>query len=184
MSADGIWLAAGAVAVGVVVFGFAAFARIRSNQLDRMVLHREAFFKAAQNLLSDDDTPEVIVDQLEFMSRHIDRGLMGRIFLLIGLWGALSKSFTDGDKNLRDFRRTVDEMRPEMRKQYALSAINCLLASTYCNVLIGFFIRRVMLYWLPRDGSDAPKVGILLRDVIVAYQDRRISRHAAALGAC
>jgi hypothetical protein len=150
---------AGAVAAGTALYSLDRWVVYRTHKLGRMIHHRDEFFNAAQALLSNEDTPEPIVEQLKFMANYIDRPIFGRVLLLLALRGELRKTVSKPSPKSRLLVKAVHQMTPAMMEQFVEATVNGLFAATLSNALVGGVLRRIILYWLtPDTGAAAEKI--------------------------
>lgn len=138
----------------------------RARQIAAMAKCREAFFRAASNLLRDDDTPSIVVDALEAMVRLIDKPQMGRHLLWAALSGGLSYAMRNPSTRSRDLMAAYLLMRPELRRLYGEAAANSMVAATFTNSVLGTLIRRLVLYWSREQQDTAPRTEAALLDLM------------------
>lgn len=136
------WMLA-AVAFGVG-FALLRYVKRRSHHIENMIECRERFFKAAHNLLSDNDTPEIVLERLEFMALHMDSPRIGRGFLFAALSGRLRDLAQNPPEDAQHALNAVRGMRAELRHQFAVASATSMLAATYTNIFIGPLLRRAL----------------------------------------
>jgi hypothetical protein len=81
----------------------------------------------------------------------------------------------------KDLIQAVSRMRPDLQREYLTAVSRGLLAATFANVVLGPFIRRVILYWAMGD-DEGSNVSIVASSVEVRYEKhhpRRAPAHAA-----
>ncbi len=131
-----------AIIIGLV----GAMARIRSRQLDDQAVCRDEFFAAAERLITDPETPEKTVDEIDRLAHRLTSRTMMWAFMMRALMGKLRTS-----GSLRDeYSATPTYLRHDLVTAW-VSAIYFL---TFNNMLLGLLIRRLMLYSVPRRTDD------------------------------
>jgi hypothetical protein len=164
----------GAIATIGAVFALERFLTWRSRHLDRLMECRDVFFRAAKNLLADDETPPLIVDQLEFMGKSIASARIGRMLLWAALRGDLRRSVRNPSQHVRDVRLALSRMRPELRKQYTLAITGMIFAATFMNVFLGSFLRRAILFWITGNDDEPQNAEFIVTDAASMHSQREL----------
>jgi hypothetical protein len=149
-------------AVVIILIGEAA--RIRSKQLDDQTVCRDEFFAATERLVADPETPEKIIQEMDRLA-HV---LTSRTIL----WGFVSRALTGRLRGTGSSREEYLAMPAHLRKDLVMAWVSAIFALTFNNMVLGAFIRRLMLYSVPRrvDGDFdsatpvAPMVAEFARD--------------------
>lgn len=147
------WVLAG-VALTIILL-MLPFLRWRTGQINTMMRMREDFFQAADNLISDDDTPEFILDYLEWLSSKLDSPQLGHLILLHALNGELRATAESPMQDEAQLSKIIDDLRPELQEQVAKATAAGLLAVTFTNWLLGPFIRRMILFSITKNAEQA-----------------------------
>jgi hypothetical protein len=117
-------------------------ARIRSKQLDDQTICRDEFFSAAERLIGDPETPEKVVNEVDRLA-HI---LTSRTLLWGVVWCALTGRLRSSDNARAEYL----SMPVHLRKDLVMAWVSAIFALTFNNMILGIFIRRLMLYSVPR----------------------------------
>jgi hypothetical protein len=153
-----------------VVYGFAALAllaiavlgavwlRHRSYHVTERMRLLEDAFRDAGVLIDEDDTPDQVVDLLDLIAHNARNPRINMRFFWAVVSGALRKEVGKPSAKALAFKAAVKSMRPEMREVYDRAIAAFLLASTYNNPLIGWFIRRATFYAFEKDPAQAESV--------------------------
>jgi len=169
-----------ALAILGVVCGLTRFLRWRITQLDAKEKHLEVFYDAANNLISDDGTPETVVDSLQYLSAHIADPRIGRTILVQAIYGELRDAFK---RPPADHKRYIDEIArmPEpLRRQYSIAICRGMIVATFSNVFLGPVIRRLVLYWGMND-NEFQNASIVYSDVSPRVNSRVPRREMATV---
>lgn len=133
---------------------------------------RGDFFDAAGKLVDDDDTPESVVQLLEFVAEHIAsrRTPWEIMFLLIS--GRLRRSLAKPSEKTIRLERDLAEMREPMRQLFHEAMASAALAIAFNSVIIGAVIRRVALYRVSKINRRNYKGGDDASDLMTGYTQR------------
>ena len=129
----------GAVAVLGVI---AEMARMRSQQLDAQNAFREMFFKAAERLIADPETPEKIVNEADRLARKLtSRTAMWRF-----VWRALTRQIPSSEKARQEYFSVTEHLRSDLVTLWVSAAF----LATFNNLILGALIRRLVLFSVPQ----------------------------------
>lgn len=136
-----------AVLAGIIAVALARFAYLhlresaRSNR--RRLHHAELFFKGANTLVSDDETPEEMLRLLDSLNSTISDKDGPRILMTYLLRG---RQIMDNDESAK-FRKIVAEFldrRPELLDSWEQGVANWFLAISYLSWWRGPFLRSAI----------------------------------------
>lgn len=135
-----------AVVAGGVAFCLPRVLAWRRQQIEIMAACHDEFYKASNALLSDDDTPEIIITRLDVLEHNMVEPAVGRYVAWSAINGRLSRLAEHPPHEMRKTIAAIQSMRPELRELVGRAMISGVLAGTYTNIVIGPILRRVMLY--------------------------------------
>jgi hypothetical protein len=105
--------------------------------------------------VNDDETPEVVVDDMALLAEHINSASPAWFFLTRAFRGTLRDLNEKPTEKFIEFQRILDDMRPEMRKFATDAIVSFILATSYKSLFIGSILRRVIFYSVNRDQQGA-----------------------------
>ena len=149
-------------AVVIILIGEAA--RIRSKQLSDQTVCRDGVFAATGRLVADPETPEKIIQEIERLARVLTSRTI--------LWGFVRRALTGRVRGSGSAREEYLAMPPHLRQDLVMAWVSAIFALTFNNMILGAFIRRLMLYSVPRRANGdfdsatpvAPMVSEFARD--------------------
>jgi hypothetical protein len=136
-----IWIAI--IAVGLVVLAAAWVVRLDTNRLGCYDQHASRFYDRIQPLVDDDQTPDELLNLVEFMNLRItDTRAANDLMRLLLLINGGHKS-AEATKVAEVFSAFFNA-RPELKQPFGEAMANGLLAITYRDRYFGWYTRRMM----------------------------------------
>jgi hypothetical protein len=141
-----LWLVASLIVAACIIelAGISAKARVR--QLRHQEACREAFYKFAEILVNDPETPERVVTLVRLLSRSVVSRTFLWSFMTLLLAGKIRRRQWD---SLEIYK----ELPQHLRSDYVGLLVSFVFALTYNNFVLGEIIRRSILYSIP-DNND------------------------------
>ena len=136
-----LWLTAALIVVACLVEIVGAIAKIRVRQLRAQEACRDAFYRYADHLISDPETPEEVLRLINMMLSQVT----SRTFL----WGFLM-NLAKGEVHRRSPTLEIyKKVPPHLRADYVGSLVSFIFSLTFNNILLGVLVRRFILYSIP-----------------------------------
>lgn len=133
------------VACLVEVVGY--LAKVRVRQLQAQEACREAFYRFAENLASDPETPEPVVDIIKLLPKWVTSKVFWWRFIIALLLRRVRRQRWDS-------LEIYNQIPYHLRSDYVGLLVSFVFALTYNNLVIGEIARRLFLYSIP-DDNDA-----------------------------
>ncbi len=164
-----------AVVAGGVAFCLPAVLAWRRQQIEIMTACRDEFYKAVNALLSDDDTPEIVIARLDALEHNMVEPALGRHVAWGAINGELRQFAEHPPDEMKKTIAAIESMRPELRELVGRAMISGVLAGTYTNIVIGPILRRVMLYSVKIAVRQAELVASSMPARLIHHDDNRVA---------
>lgn len=129
--------------VGAVVLTWSLWRARRLLYLRAYGKFAAAFYAAAQPLVDDDETPEAVLETIDWLHVKIrDRDSRAARMIVEALTGP-SPDQASGDE-LRASMKAFFARRKELERPFVNALASGILAITYCNLIFGFLARRML----------------------------------------
>lgn len=126
----------------VGIFLYSRRAKRKAHLLKQYEVCMDSFYESADTLLKADDTPETVVDMLEFMQRKATDRFAAISFLKILLLRGASFDGHQETDEIKQFRAS----HPELWSVFGRAAVSSLLAVTLKGGPVGTLMRRVVFF--------------------------------------
>jgi hypothetical protein len=136
-----LWLTAALIVVACLVEIVGAIAKIRVRQLRAQEACRDAFYRYADHLISDPETPEEVLKLINTMLSQV----MSRAFLWMFLRDLATRKIHRRSSTVEIFKKVP----PHLRADFVGVIISFIFSLTYNNILLGELVRRFILYSIP-----------------------------------
>lgn len=103
------------------------------------------FYRHADELLSDKDTPQAALEFLNLTSKHLGDPRLVRRLVFRGLRGRIRDDLQHPTQEMRDFMRDISRMPERLRSKFGLAMSSALVLSALRAGLIGELFLRLML---------------------------------------
>jgi hypothetical protein len=130
----------------------------RGAMLQQHSRFRDDFYRYAQPLLEDDDTPVVVLKILRFMNLQLSRKSSARSFLASILRRRTISNYTSDDFREMDVINEFIRKRPELAKSFNRACASGLLAISYRSVVFGWIVRKLILFDIIQDNDRAERI--------------------------
>jgi hypothetical protein len=141
-----LWLTAVLIIVACIIECVGILAKTRLNQLRQQEACRNAFYGYVERLLSDPDTPEEVVEMINWSFAQATSHTF--------LWSFLIALGTGRIKGRRSHSLEVFKKIPDhLRADYVGLLVSFIFSLTYNNMLLGALVRRFILYSIPDTNS-------------------------------
>jgi erythromycin esterase-like protein len=136
------------------------YAKHRSAQMDRREELRADFFKAAEALADSSDTPESVLDLIEFLADRLADRRAPYMLLYFLMHGDARRNAREPGEKVQRLHRDVAAMPAALQGQFGKLVAAGALAITFNSLLVGWLISRLALYQVNRrnprhdDGTD------------------------------
>jgi hypothetical protein len=137
-----LWLTATLIVVACLIEIVAVIAKIRARQLRTQEACREAFYRYADHLISDPETPEEVLRLINMM---LTRAITSRTFLWVFVIDLAKGKIHRRSSTLETYKKVP----PHLRADYVGALISFIFSLTYNNILLGALVRRFILYSIP-----------------------------------
>ena len=146
-----LWLTAALIVAACLIEIVGAIAKIRTGQLRRQEACRDAFYRYADHLTVDPETPEEVLRLIKILLSQVTSRAFLWSFLMDLAKGKIGSRQSD---SLEVFKK----IPPHWRADYVGLLVSFIFSLTYNNLLLGAIVRRFILYSIPNtnDGDIGP----------------------------
>lgn len=164
-----------AVVAGGAAFCLPTVLAWRRQQIEIMTVCRDEFYKAVEALLSDDATPEIVITRLDFLEHNMIEPGVGRYVAWSAITGELRQFAEHPSDEVKKSVAAIESMRPELQELFGRAMIAGVLAGTYTNMVIGPFLRRVLLFSVKVAAQQAELVASSMPARLIHHDDIRVA---------
>src|SRR5271165_305333 len=141
-----LWLSASLIVAACLIESIGILAKVRTNQLRQQETCRDAFYRYADRLTADPETPEEVIKLIYWLLPQVT----SRAFLWSFLIN-LAKGKVRGRRS--DSLEMIKKVPEHLRPDYVGLLVSFIFGLTYNNMVLGWLIRRFILYSIPHTNS-------------------------------